>query len=536
MGFLDPRSGANAAAVLLESCVTPASESKFMSLDVQRFDLTLGIVGTGVMGRGIAQIAAQAGVRTILYDTREGAAEAARDYVAAQLGKLAEKGKLTPEAAQDATARLEVAHVLTHLSSSDVVIEAIVEELDAKRELFAHLEGLVREDTLLASNTSSLQVTAIAAKLKHPERVGGFHFFNPVPLMKVVEVIDGIVTAPWVGEALSALAKRMGHTPVRAQDTPGFIVNHAGRAYGTEALAILREGVAPFYEIDRILRDVAGFRMGPFELMDLTGLDVSHPVMESIYDQYYQEPRYRPSPITAQRVVAGLLGRKSGGRGFYRYIDGQQEAMPAVPVPAADIPPLWVSRADLGELVLTLATKLGASLDLGASPDNGSLILVAPLGLDATSAAARESLDPTRTVAVDFFVPPHKRRTLMTTPITLAEYRDAAHALFASDGVQVSVIRDSTGFVVQRVLAHVVNIGCDIVQQRICLPADLDRAVTLGLGYPQGPLAWGDTLGPQRVLAVLEALLAETGDPRYRPSPWLRRRARLGVSLFTPDS
>ena len=507
-----------------------------MSLDTQRPDLTLGIVGTGVMGRGIAQIAAHGGIRTILYDTRDEAALAARDYVAAQFAKLAEKGKLAPETARDATARLEVAHVLTQLSPCHLVIEAVVEDLGAKRELFAHLEALLAPDALLASNTSSLQVTAIAAKLKHPERVGGFHFFNPVPLMRVVEVIDGVLTAPWVGDALSTLAKRMGHTPVRAQDTPGFIVNHAGRAYGTEALAILREGVAPFYEVDRILRDVAGFRMGPFELLDLTGLDVSHPVMESIYYQYYEEPRYRPSPITAQRVVAGLLGRKSGGRGFYHYADGQQAAIPAAPVPSAQVPPVWVSRADLGEQAAALVTKLGGALDLGAAPANGSLIIVAPLGLDATSAAARESLDPTRTVAVDFLVPPHKRRSLMTTPITLAGYRDAAHALFAADGVPVSVIRDSTGFVVQRVLAHVVNIGCDIVQQRICSPADLDRAVALGLGYPQGPLAWGDTLGPQRVLAVLEAMQAETGDPRYRPSPWLRRRARLGVSLLTPDS
>ncbi|MCX7892860.1 MAG: 3-hydroxyacyl-CoA dehydrogenase [Burkholderiales bacterium] len=507
-----------------------------MSLDPQRPDLVLGIVGAGVMGRGIAQIAALAGIRTILYDTRADAAPAAREHVAAQLAKLAERGKLAPDAARAGAERVEVAHVLTQLAPCHVVVEAIVEELGAKRELLGHLERIVAADALLATNTSSLQVTAIAAPLAHPERVGGFHFFNPVPLMKVVEVVDGVVTAPWVGDALAALARRMGHTPVRAQDTPGFIVNHAGRAYGTEALAILREGVAPFYEIDRILRDVAGFRMGPFELLDLTGLDVSHPVMESIYHQYYEEPRYRPSPITAQRLAAGLLGRKSGGRGFYRYAGGEQEKMAVAPVPGVAVPPVWVSRAELGELAAALVAKLGASLDAGAAPANGSLILVAPLGRDATSAAAREGLDPTRTVAIDMFVPPHRRRTLMTTPITLPGYRDAAHALCARDGVPVSMIADSSGFVVQRVLAHVVNIGCDIVQQRICTPEDLDRAVTLGLGYPQGPLAWGDTLGPQRVLAALDAMLAETGDPRYRASPWLRRRARLGVSLLTPES
>jgi 3-hydroxybutyryl-CoA dehydrogenase len=508
-----------------------------MTLDAHRKDLTLGIVGTGIMGRGIAQIAAQAGIRTMLYDTRADAAATARNGIEETLCKLADKGKLTSEAVRDAVARIEIAHVLTHLSPCHVVVEAIAEDLEAKRELFRHLEGLVTPGCLLATNTSSLQVTAIAAGCKHPERVGGFHFFNPVPLMKVVEVIEGVTTAPWVGDALVALAERMGHTPVRAKDTPGFIVNHAGRAYTTEALQMLREGVAELAAIDVILRDVAGFRMGPFELLDLTGLDVSHPVMESIYYQYYEEPRYRPSPITAQRVVAGWLGRKSAGRGFYRYdANGEREPFPEATVPKLEIPPVWVSRRDQGPVVAELAAKLGARIDSGQRPEPGALIVLAPLGNDCTSAAAREGLDPTRSIAIDALVPSHKRRTLMPTPITLPEYRDAAHALFAADGVQVTMIRESAGFVAQRVLAHVVNVGCDIVQQRICTPEDLDRAVTLGLGYPFGPLAWGDRLGPQRVIEVLDAIHAFTGDPRYRASPWLRRRALLGVSLLTPEA
>ena len=502
--------------------------------DAHSKDLTLGIVGAGAMGRGIAQIAATAGIRTVLYDTRSDAAADARDQVVGTLGKLVAKGKLDADAARSAGTKLEIAHVLGILSGCHVVVEAIVEDLAAKRGLFANLEAIVSPECLLATNTSSLQVTAIAAGCKHPERVGGFHFFNPVPLMKVVEVVEGVVSAPWVGETLAALARRMGHTPVRAKDTPGFIVNHAGRGYTTEALQILREGVAEFYEIDRILRDVAGFRMGPFELMDLTGLDVSHPVMESIYRQYYEEPRYRPSPITAQRVVAGLLGRKSNNRGFYRYADGAQEGMPVASVPAVDVPSIWTSQTGLGPLAADLAAKLGAKVDGGERPAGDSLILVAPLGEDATHAATAEGLDPTRTVAIDCLVPPHRRRTLMTTPITLPEFRDAAHAFFAKDGVPVSVIRDSAGFVVQRVLAHIVNIGCDIVQQGVCTPEDLDCAVSLGLGYPLGPLAWGDRIGPQRVLAILDAIHAFTGDPRYRPSPWLKRRARLGVSLATP--
>jgi 3-hydroxybutyryl-CoA dehydrogenase len=505
-------------------------------LDIERSDLALGIVGTGVMGRGIAQVAAQAGVRVVLYDTRSDAAPAARDYVTSALAKLAEKGRVPADAAARAATRLDIAHVLTHLSPCEIVVEAIAERLDAKRELFQHLEAVVGDDCILATNTSSLQVTAIAAACKRPDRVAGFHFFNPVPLMKVVEVVDGAMTAPWVCDALVALARRCGHTPVRAKDTPGFIVNHAGRGFGTEALACLREGVAEFYEIDRILRDCAGFRMGPFELFDLTGLDVSHPVMESIYDQYYQEPRYRPSPVTAQRLAAGLLGRKSGNRGFYEYADGAAKPMPVAPVPAAAVPKVWVAPHGLRDEVEATVAKLGAALDRGDRPGPDSLILVAPLGEDATTAALAERVDPTRTVAIDALFGLAKRRTLMPTPATSAAMCHAAHALFARDGVPVSVIRDSPGFVAQRVVAHVVNIGCDIVQQRICSPADLDLAVTLGLGYPKGPLAWGDAIGGARVASILAALVAASGDPRYRPSPWLRRRASLGLSLLHPEA
>jgi len=507
-----------------------------MSLDIQRPDLTVGIVGAGVMGRGIAQVAVQAGIRALLYDTRSEAAPAAKEYVTGTLAKLAEKGKISPESARRASEMLEVAGALTHLAPCHVVIEAIVEDLGAKREVFQHLEHVVGEDCLLATNTSSLQVTAIAAACKRSDRVGGFHFFNPVPLMKVVEVIEGTMTARWVGEALEALARRLGHTPVRAQDTPGFIVNHAGRGFGTEALQCLREGIAEFYEIDRILKDCAGFRMGPFELFDLTGLDVSHPVMESIYNQYYQEPRYRPSPLTAQRVVAGLLGRKSAQRGFYEYVDGAAKPMPVAPVPSAEVPKVWIAKHGLHDDLAKTAARLGAQIDHGDRPGPDALILVAPVGTDATTTALAERVDPTRTVAVDVLFGLAKRRTLMTTPATSPAMRDAAHALFARDGVPVSVIRDSAGFVAQRVVAHIVNIGCDIVQQRICSPRDLDLGVTLGLGYPHGPLAWGDAIGPARVLEILEALGTFSGDPRYRPSPWLKRRAKLGLSLLQPGA
>ena len=506
-----------------------------MPLDASRPDLSLAVIGAGVMGRGIAQIAAQAGIRVLLHDSRPGAAQDAQQAISEQFQRLADKGRLAKDAAARAGANLAVADSLAALAFSHVVIEAIVENLEAKRELFRALEAVVAEDCLIASNTSSLSITAIAAACKRPERVGGFHCFNPVPLMKVVEVVDGLSTAPWVGEALATLAQRCGHRPVRAKDTPGFIVNHAGRGYGTEALRILGEGIAEFHSIDRILRDCAGFRLGPFELLDLTGLDVSHPVMESIYHQYYEEPRYRPSPITAQRVNAGLLGRKSG-RGFYRHEGGKQEEIPEIPAPAAQPASVWVSRAGLGSNLVELLRRLGAHIDRGARPAAQSLCLIAPLGHDATTIAIEEELDPARTLAVDCLLSLEKRRTLMTTPVTTAAMRVAGHGLLASDGVPVTVIRDSPGFVVQRTLAQIVNIACDIAQQRIASPADIDAAVTLGLGYPQGPLAWGDAIGASRILRILEALHAFYGDPRYRASPWLKRRALLGVSLLTSET
>ena len=499
----------------------------------------VGIVGTGAMGRGIAQIAVQAGSTVKLMDVQAGAAEKARESLHAQWDKLVEKGRIEEVVASGHKKRLLVASTLTDLADCDLVIEAIVERLDAKKALFTELEAIVGSGTVLASNTSSLSVTAIAAALKHPGRFAGYHFFNPVPLMKVVEVVVGLKTSADVCTSLSQYAREMGHTPVLAQDTPGFIVNHAGRGYGTEALRIVSEGIADFATIDRILRDQVGFRLGPFELMDLTALDVSHPVMESIYHQYYEEDRYRPSVITAQRLAGGLLGRKTG-EGFYRY-DGSVAQVPGeAPVPeVAELPPVWVSpRAARRSELLQLLKKLGAKIEAGQSPSMQALTLVAPLGFDITTVAVVERLDPARTVGIDMLIDDAatKRRVLATTPATRTDMRDAAHALFARDGKAVSVIRDSGGFVTQRVVATIVNIASDICQQGICSPKDLETAVTLGLAYPMGPLAMGDRYGPTNVLEVLFNMQTVYGDQRYRPSPWLRRRGAIGLSLMHEES
>src|SRR5688500_7220354 len=480
------------------------------------------------MGRGIAQVLAQCGARTLVFDNQPGAAQKARESIGQSLGKLVEKGRMATADVENTLRRLEIVDSVEGLAPSHLVVEAIVEDLSAKRQLFSALEKVVKPDCILASNTSSLSVTAMAAACQRPGRVAGYHFFNPVPVMKIVEVVDGTLTEPWAGEALSALAQRFGHTPVRCKDTPGFVVNHAGRAFVPEALRILSEGIADFATIDRILVDAAGFRLGPFGLMDLVGLDVAHAVMKSMYGQYFEEPKYRPSFLAEPRVAAGLLGRKTG-QGWYRYgKDGTAEKI-AEPTPPTYLPrPVW-AVPELKELL----AGLGAKVEIKPSPE--AICFVAPLGADATSSALELGLDPARTVALDPLFGFSKRRTLMKTCITRKEIFQTAHALLASDGVPVSVINDSPGFVAQRVVAHIVNVGCDIAQMRIATPEDLDRAVTLGLGYPRGPLAMGDALGAKRILAVLEAMHAFYLEPRYRPSPWLRRRAALGMSLLTPE-
>ncbi|NJS37435.1 MAG: 3-hydroxyacyl-CoA dehydrogenase [Brachymonas sp.] len=507
----------------------------------------IGLVGTGAMGRGIAQMAAQAGASIALFDAQPDAAQKALEAIASTWDKLQEKGKISSETAAHYKAQLSCVTQIADLKNCNLVIEAIVEKLDVKQGLFKQLEGIVSSSCVLATNTSSLSVTAIAAALSNPQRFAGYHFFNPVPLMKVVEVIPGLKTDAQTSQKLVDLTTQMGHTPVVATDTPGFIVNHAGRGYGTEALRIVGEGVSDFATIDAILKDQVGFKLGPFELMDLTGLDVSHPVMESVYRQYYDEPRYRPSVITAQRLAGGVLGRKTKA-GFYDYSEpnqalagkeSAQSAINSVVDSGIDIPPVWVSpNAARRMQLLELLHKLGAKIETSQTPSLHALTIVAPLGWDVTTTAVFERYDPARTVGIDLLIDDAatKRRVIMSNPATRADMLQAAAALFARDGKPISTIRDSAGFVTQRVISAIVNIASDMCQQQICTPKDLDTAVQLGLGYPTGPLAMGNAVGGASVLEVLVNMQTVYGDPRYRASPWLRRRGALGLSLLHTEA
>src|SRR6185312_1071344 len=273
---------------------------------------TIGVIGAGAMGAGIAQAALTAGLGVILHDANEAALIRARGEVQARLARLAEKGQITAEAAADAGRRLTLAERLEALAPAQIVIEAIIEQLEPKQRLFAALEDIVPASTVLATNTSSLPVAAIARVCRHRERVCGLHFFNPVPLMRLVEVIRAADTSEATIQRALALAQRLGKTPVRVEDVPGFLVNLLGRAYLTEALHIEHEGVAPVATIDRIMREAAGFRMGPFELMDLTGIDVNFPATRVVYEGFQHDPRLKTTVLHESLFMAGQLGRKTG--------------------------------------------------------------------------------------------------------------------------------------------------------------------------------------------------------------------------------
>jgi len=498
----------------------------------------IGIVGAGAMGRGIAQLFASAGKQVWLHDACSESISEALRFNRELLERGLAKGRLSIAELDATLARMQAAPALADLSGCDLVIEAIVENLEAKQALFIELESLLAEGAVLATNTSSLSVTRIAAACQHPERVAGFHFFNPVPLMKLVEVVRGERSDPQVIERLVKLAEEAGHFPAITPDTPGFLVNHAGRAYSTEAQRILAEGIATAEQIDRILRDGPGFRMGPFELFDLTGLDISHAVMESVYQQFYQDPRYTPSYQAAQRVAAGLLGRKTG-QGYYRYENGQQIRTPEPQFSPVRIErPFWLDSQDpvLRSRLAALLQAAGTELESGEVPSARAICLITPLGEDASSMIARLGLPAERSVALDQFCDFDRRRVLMRQPALAPAIEAQARQALGSDGVPVEVINDSPGFVSQRVVASIVNLGCEIAQKGIADPQTLDRAVTLALGYPKGPLGFAEHYGAARILAILQAMQnCYGGEARYRPSPWLRRRVQLSLPLTAGD-
>jgi 3-hydroxybutyryl-CoA dehydrogenase len=489
---------------------------------------TVAVVGTGIMGAGIAQVFAGAGYKVLLYDQSAAFATKALKDIEARFYRQVEKGSLTDLQASEAIRRLHAIEAIEDLAPAQLVIEAIVEHIGVKRELFSRLEDIVTPHAILASNTSSLSIAAIGRDLSRRDRVCGMHFFNPVPLMKLVEVIPGPFTAIAVTESLVSLTRAIGKTPVVAKDGPGFLVNLGGRAYTTEGLHIEYETIAKHDQIDRIMRASLGFRMGPFELLDLTGIDVNLPVTHFIHQGHQSDPRLKTTPRHERLFEAGRFGKKVG-IGFYDYNASEPVSEPRKPldvtIPVRVCVPLTEPHLDL------LLRDAGVEV---VDDDSEAPILISPLGDDATTIAWRHACDPHRVVAIDFTGADRKFLTVMTPPVQ-SKVLEPVVALLRSIGYQLEIISDSTGFVAQRIAAMIVNLGCEMAQTGVGSPADIDAAMRLGLNYPMGPLELGDAIGAANVLKTLENIQAITGSDRYRPSAWLRRRALLALSLKTTD-
>lgn len=501
--------------------------------DPDHRDFTAGVVGAGAMGQGIAQVALMGGMNVILHDAREDAAAAGLDAVFKRLYRLAEKGRITEKDVQEMRGRAIAASSLKEFGACHLVIEAVYEDLDIKRKVFADIEQAVSDECVIVSNTSSILISAIARTAARRERIAGMHFFNPVPLMPLVEVIRGTQTSDETVAFLLAAGKRMGRTSVVASDRPGFIVNLGGRAYTTEGARLLHECVATPARIDAIMRDCCHFRLGPLELMDLTGVDVNYPVSQIIYDGYDQDPRLKTSFPHRALMEAGLWGRKTG-QGNYAYDEAGKKIDPPSPDHVTDAKP--AGGAVLIEPDEELrAFAAAAGLKAMDADDGKSPLLAAPLGEDCASFAARAGTDHRRLVAVDLACDTSKRVTVMTAPGADPAARDAVAAAITASGRAVTAIKDSPGFVSQRIRAMIANLGCEMAQIGVAAPGEIDTAMKLGLSYPLGPLELAADMGVDRVHAIMARIQAITGDDRYRPSQWLRRRALLGLDIYTQD-
>ena len=481
---------------------------------------TLGVLGAGPMGQGIAQIGLTAGLDVVLCDIDGDALENAAIAINGHISRMEEKGKLAQGAAANARDRLQLVDDISGFAPCEAVIEAIVERLDTKQKVFANLEAMVSPAALLATNTSSLSVAAIAANCEHKSRVCGLHFFNPVPLMQLVEVVVAPATAPEIATFAEQVAERIGKTSVRVKDAPGFLVNLQGRAYVLEGLAIAQEQVAEPEVIDRIMRDAIGFRMGPFELMDLTGIDVNYAATTHIYEGYQHDPRLKTTPLHRLMANAGRFGRKTG-QGFFDYLDGANFP----PSPAAPQKPVTLrpNIADPGSHWDAITRNEG----FAAGDD---VTLLAPVGEDCATVCERLGLNPKRSVAVDLTAVENGHLTVMS-----AIGGDDAAARVADwlrgCGFTVEKIQDSPGFVLQRILAMVANLGCELAQIGVASPEDVDLAMKLAQNYPKGPLEFAEWLGAAKVHEIMLQLQQITGSDRYRPSLWLRRRAQLGLPI-----
>jgi 3-hydroxybutyryl-CoA dehydrogenase len=485
----------------------------------------VAVVGTGTMGQGIAQVALVAGHPVRLYDAVPGRAGAAADAIAARLDRLVEKDRLTGAERDAARARLRPAESLADLADSGLVVEAVLERLDVKQQLLRELEDIVDDDCLLATNTSSLSVTAIGGALRNPGRFVGLHFFNPAPLLPLVEVVSGFATDVTSATRAYEMARAWGKTPVACADTPGFIVNRIARPFYAEAFAVYEAQAADPATIDAVLRESGGFRMGAFELTDLIGQDVNESVTRSVWEAFFQDVRFTPSLAQRRLVESGRHGRKSG-HGWYDYGDEGERPEPHT---AEKIqPPAYVvAEGDLGPASELLALIREAGIQVREDEEDHGTRLVLPSGGQLALADGQTAVEFRDVVYFDLALD-YRRATRIalshsqdTQTQTLAE----ATGLFQALGKDVSVIGDVPGLIVARTVARIVDLAHDAVAKGVATEEDIDTAMRLGVNYPLGPFEWSRRLGRSWAYDVLDDLHMRDPSGRYAPSLALYRHA-----------
>ncbi|MEU9793245.1 3-hydroxyacyl-CoA dehydrogenase [Streptomyces sparsogenes] len=499
---------------------------------------TVAVVGTGTMGQGIAQVALVAGHPVRLYDAAPGRAAQAVDGIAARLDRLVDKGRLEPAARDAALGRLTPVAGPAGLADAELAIEAILEDLGAKQQLFTALESVVSDRCLLATNTSSLSVTAVAGALRRPGRLLGLHFFNPAPLLPLVEVVRGFATEEAAADRAYATVAAWGKTPVRCADTPGFIVNRIARPFYAEALRVHEEGAADPATIDAVLRECGGFAMGPFELTDLIGQDVNEAVTRSVWEAMYHDPKFTPSLAQRRLVDAGLHGRKSG-RGWYDYAEGAARPEPhtAEPYPPPGKVAVHARPGPAGELP-RLIEEAGITVtreDPAAdAPPGGYIALPDGTRLTLTDGSPATTGSPVPGIRFDLALDYRTATRIALAPAdgVSPEALASAIGLFQALGKKVSVVQDVPGMIVARTVAMLADFAMDAAARRVASPQDIDTAMRLGVNYPRGPLRWADDLGARWVRDVLLGLHQAYPTGRYAPSQPLMRRAAAEEKLL----